>query len=414
MDKKIELINEYMLREYGRMLRDGEGFLQYPNIVPGSKAYETSLWDWDSFFTDVALRQLFVYNGTEVDISEYEKGCILNFLVNGEESGRLPIFITPTRVYPSHKNQQTNTHKPILAQHLAFISDSADSDYEWIRPFFHKVEKFISYYDSECRHSCGLYFWLDDGAQGVDNDPCNFYRQPKSCGSILLNSLMYRELLAMERISKALGYEDSAKSYSQKAEGIKDTINRLCWDERNGFYYSVDLNLLPIDPTSKRHSGAPRNWDCLIQKIDVWSGLLPMWAGITTKERAERIVKENLLDTRTFCAKYGIRSLAKTEQMYQVIPSGNPSCWLGPAWILSNYLAFEGMLRYGFEDEAIKLAKKTIELLGKDLEECGDFHEYYDPDTGAPIFNQGFQSWNFLVINMIAYLKGKKHITVAN
>jgi putative isomerase len=213
---------------------------------------------------------------------------------------------------------------------------------------------------------------------------------------------MYRELLAMDRISKALGYGDRAFTYSKKAERLRDTINRLCWDERNGFYYSVDLNLLPIDPMSKRHSGAPRNWDCLIQKIDVWSGLLPMWAGITTKERAERIVKENLLDTRTFCAEYGIRSLARTEQMYQVVPSGNPSCWLGPVWILSNYLAFEGMLRYGFEEEAVALAKKTVELLGNDLEESGDFHEYYDPDTGAPIFNQGFQSWNFLVINMIA------------
>ena len=100
--------------------------------------------------------------------------------------------------------------------------------------------------------------------------------------------------------------------------------------------------------------------------------------------------------------------------MYQVIPSGNPSCWLGPVWILSNYLAFEGMLRYGFVNEARELAEKTITLLGQDIENCGDFHEYYDPDTGAPIFNKGFQSWNFLVINMIAWLKEKNHIRVGD
>ena len=412
MDKKIELINEYMLREYRRMLRDAEGFLQYPNIVPGSKAYETSLWDWDSFFTDVALTQLFSYNDLDVDIFEYQSGCILNFLANGEENGRLPIFITPTRVYPSHKNQQTNNHKPILAQHIVFISKSTHKGYEWVRPYFERVERFIEYYDKECLHPCGLYFWLDDGAQGVDNDPCNFYRQPKSCGSILLNTLMYCELLAMEHISTALGYSEKANNYANKAERLGDAINRLCWDERNGFYYSVDLNLLPVIPDAKRHAGAPRNWDCLIQKIDVWSGLLPMWAGITTPERAERIVKENLFDQRTYCARYGIRSLSKLEQMYQVVPSGNPSCWLGPVWILSNYLAFEGMLRYGFINEARELAEKTVTLLGQDIENCGDFHEYYDPDTGAPIFNKGFQSWNFLVINMIAWLKGKNHIPV--
>ena len=414
MNTKEKLINEYMLREYSRMLRGAEGYLRYPNIVPGSRAYETSLWDWDSLFTDVALTQLFEYNGVDVDITEYRTGCILNFLVNGEENGRLPIFITPVRVYPSPKNQSTNIHKPVLAQHIAFICENTDAGYDWIRPHFDRVEQFIEYYDRECLHSCGLYFWLDDGAQGVDNDPCCFYRPAKSCGSILLNSLMYRELLAMARISEALGRSEGAVAYREKAEKLAEAINRLCWDERNGFYYSVDLNLLPVIPGANRHAGAPRNWDTLIQKIDVWSGLLPMWAGIASPERAERIVKENLMDQRTFGARYGIRSLSKLEQMYQVIPSGNPSCWLGPVWGLSNYMAFEAMLRYGFETEAKELAEKTVELFGKDIEECGDMHEYYEPDTGAPVFNQGFQSWNFLVINMIAWLNGKEYIRLAD
>ena len=137
-----------------------------------------------------------------------------------------------------------------------------------------------------------------------------------------------------------------------------------------------------------------------------------MAVGIAEPGRAERIVRENLLDSRTFGARYGIRSLSKLEQMYQVVPSGNPSCWLGPVWGLSNYLAFEAMIRYGYEDEAKALAERTIELFGKDIEECGDMHEYYDPDTGAPIFNQGFQSWNFLVINMISWLKTGSFIRV--
>ena len=145
MDKKIELINNYMTQEYGRMLREGEGFLQYKNIVPGSKAYETSLWDWDSLFTDVALRQLFVYNNMDVDISEYEKGCVLNFLVNGKEDGSLPIFITPTKIHPSPQRQYTNIHKPVLAQHIVFISENTNGGYSWIEPHFEKVERFMSY-----------------------------------------------------------------------------------------------------------------------------------------------------------------------------------------------------------------------------------------------------------------------------
>ena len=38
-------------------------------------------------------------------------------------------------------------------------------------------------------------------------------------------------------------------------------------------------------------------------------------------------------------------------------------------------------------------------------------HEYYDPDTGVGVHNQGFQSWNLLVNNMLAYLEGRKAIT---
>ena len=414
LDRKIDLINQYMQKEYGRMLRGGEGVMPYANIVPGSKAYETSLWDWDSWFTDVALLQLFRFNGIDADISEYEKGCVLNFLVNAQENGRLPIFIIPERVFPSVKNQNSNTHKPVIAQHIELIAEEGGQGYDWIAPYFDKLENFSSYYEKNCLHACGLYFWLDDSASGVDNDPCNFYRPDKSCGSILLNSLMYRELLSMEQICLHLGFAEKAKRYAERASALKDTINRLCWDERNGFYYSVDLNLRPVDPNAKRHSGAPRNWDSLIQKIDVWSGLLPMWAGIASPERAQRILRENLQDTRTFAGKYGIRSLSKLEQMYQVIPSGNPSCWLGPVWGLSNYLAFEGMLRYGYEEEAREMAEKTVDLLGSDIEACGDMHEYYDPDTGAPIFNQGFQSWNFLVINMISWLRNGTYISVAN
>jgi len=34
-------------------------------------------------------------------------------------------------------------------------------------------------------------------------------------------------------------------------------------------------------------------------------------------------------------------------------------------------------------------------------------HEFYNPDTGDPIMTKGFQNWNFLVLNMIAWLEGR-------
>ena len=73
-------------------------------------------------------------------------------------------------------------------------------------------------------------------------------------------------------------------------------------------------------------------------------------------------------------------------------------------------MCYRGLKDYGFEAEAEALAKKTITLFGKDLEQCGQLHEYYDPDTGEGVNNPGFQSWNLLVNNMIAELEGRKVI----
>jgi hypothetical protein len=43
----------------------------------------------------------------------------------------------------------------------------------------------------------------------------------------------------------------------------------------------------------------------------------------------------------------------------------------------------------------------------RDIERSGALHEYYQPDNGEPILNRGFQNWNYLVLNMIAWLEGK-------
>ena len=73
-------------------------------------------------------------------------------------------------------------------------------------------------------------------------------------------------------------------------------------------------------------------------------------------------------------------------------------------------MVFSGLHRYGFEEDARELCERTVELFGRDLEKNGCLHEYYHPDTGEPIVTCGFENWNFLVLNMIAYLEGDKFI----
>ncbi len=415
MEKYIALIHQYSRETYHQMTREANGLLKYPFIVPGSRSYSNSLWDWDSWLTDIAVRQI-MEDGQEKDLSfsAYEKGCILNFLEHTREDGRMPISVSPDSMMPDMASSAlTNIHKPCLAQHAAFVIRENGEDGEWLRPYLPRLEAFLGYYRRQMYHEAtGLYFWLDDLAIGVDNDPCTFYRPPKSSASIYLNCMMYRELLSMSYICGILCQEmpESRSFYEKEAASLKASVLRHLWDERNGFYYSADLNLRPIEPGVWLHSGMPRHWDCLLQKIDCWSGFLAMWAGIATPAQAQRIVEENLLKTELFYGEYGIRTLAKTEPMYRIVKSGNPSCWLGPVWGISNYLCFRGLVKYGFDKEAQDLAERTIRLFGEDLAQNGLLHEYYDPETGKGLNNPGFQNWNLLVNNMIAWMEGGRVI----
>jgi len=226
---------------------------------------------------------------------------------------------------------------------------------------------------------------------------------------------MYKELQAMVYLAKCLNQLEVAHEFDQDAIALKEAVQKNCWDERDGFFYSVDLNLMPISEVPRRilgldmviHSGFPRSYDCLIQRIGSWPGFLAMWSGIASPEQAKRMVSEHYKNEKTFNAPYGVRTLSKLEKMYSVRASGNPSNWLGPVWGISNYLVYKGLVKYGFRSEATELANKTIQLFGKDIQKHGALHEYYEPDSGEPILNKGFQNWNYLVLNIMAQEEGR-------
>ena len=394
-----EFICEYAKNNYKKCLREPDGSLSYNFIVPGS-CYGGQLWDWDSWLTDIALGEIV---GKD-DISDYEKGCVLNFLDHIDENGRIPILIeqkpgTATKWF----SVSNNSHKPCLAQHALYISEKSGS-VDWIEKDFDRLVSFVAWYERESLHSSGLYFWQDDFAIGVDNDPAVFYRPKKSSASIYLNCLMYKELCAMARLCEMLGKTAESRDYGAKSDALRKAVREHCWDERDGCFYSVDIGLLPIDKSVFLHSGYPRHWETLIQRIDTWTCFMPLWAGIATDEEAERLVAR-CLDERTFNSPYGIRSLSRLEKMYLVEKTSNPSCWLGPVWGVANYMIFEGFLRYGYIAEAKNLAEKTVMLFGRDIEKNGEMHEYYDPETGEGVHNKGFQSWNLLAVNMFEWLK---------
>ncbi|GAA1957366.1 MGH1-like glycoside hydrolase domain-containing protein [Microbacterium deminutum] len=417
-ERWMRLLQDFVRDHSAEMMREPSGILTHPYTVPSapdSPYYSTTLWDWDSWFVSVVLGQVEADTGEPGRFAAYEEGVIRNFLAHTDADGVMPILLKPDGPMlhgdPSRAGGfSQNMHKPVIAQQAALLTRRKGSA-EWIRDDLPVIERFLErYLESHVDAATGLAYWQTDFAVGVDNDPSVFYRPDRSCASIYLNSLLYRELLAYGSLLEDSGRASEANRWRGRAEDLADAVREHLWDERDGTFYSADLALRAIDEEDWLHSGAPRTWSSLLLRVDNWSSFLALWAGIATAEQAERM-RERYLDRRTFRADYGVRTLSKLEKQYSLRASNNPSNWLGPVWGVSNYLVFRGLDKYGFADDARELAEETVALFGRDLDATGALHEFYHPDTGEPIMTKGFQNWNFLVLNLIAYLEGRPMVT---
>jgi len=296
----------------------------------------------------------------------------------------------------------------VLAMNAALISGFIQ-DFNWLQTYFDKFELFYACYDKSYLNESGLYVWANDVMIGMDNDSATFGRPPKSSANIYLNSFMYRELKSMALICKGLGKANRETFYLNKAEQLQRIIVEECWDKRDGIYYSVDVDCKTRRPNPEvrgYHTGLGVTWKSLPLKVQTWCSFMPMWAGFASAEQSENMVSQHVKNTATFNSPFGVRTLSQDEKMYSVVATSNPSNWLGPIWIVANYIVYKGLKQYGFEEDAKEIGEKTLLLLGTDLEKNGALHEYYVPETGEGVIHKGFLNWNLLVLNMINEMDG--------
>ena len=407
-------LREYILAKVDATLRPPNRMMKYPFIDPGS-VYEGNLWDWDSFWAAYAL--LGITKNPEPAIRskralfiEHARGNVLNFLDWQQDDGYLPMMIQerdfpePYLIRKHREGAILNIHKPFLCQQICLVSDAAGG-FDWIAEKFGQIEAYFACYDRTYYFpSCGLYVWADDVMTGNDNDPSTFGRPRFSTAGMFLNGFMVVELRSAALIAEKLGRADRSHYYRAKAEALQAAIQAECWDPRDGFFYSVDVDV-KTRPYDWFHVGLGVFWKTLPIKIRAWPGFIPLWAGTATPDQAARLAR-HAADETTFCAPYGITSLAMDEKMFNIQPSLNPSNWLGGIWIIVDYIVFRGLMRYGYREQALSLCDKTLRLLHDDLVRTGTLHEYYDPRTGAPIMDPGFFNWNMLSVLMAEEARG--------
>ncbi|MCD8104762.1 MAG: trehalase / alfa-L-rhamnosidase / mannosyl oligosaccharide glucosidase [Lachnospiraceae bacterium] len=403
-------LKEYIIDHVGTLLKEPRSFIHYPYIDPGS-VYDGNVWDWDTYWSVYGLLGVMDAFPKEMQekILEHAQGNVWNFLDHQLPDGYIPMMIEVAKWPEPYLNMRhkegvlMNMHKPFLCGQICIISDYM-GDYEWIRAHLEQLEKYFSCYGRNYYfENCGLYVWCDDIMIGMDNDPASFGRPKFSTANIYLNSFMVRELQCMAKILRQFGRAERADDYETKAGNLVTAIQAECWDRRDQFFYSVDVDI----KTRKYdwfHQGLGVFWKTLPIKIRTWSGFIPMWAGFCDPEQAASLVR-HWKDESTFSSPFGIVTLAKDEKMFDLSVTNNPSNWLGPIWIVANYVVFRGFLNYGYTDEAEEMCARTLRLLGMDLEKSGCLHEYYNPFDGSPIMNGGFINWNILALSMVRELE---------
>ncbi len=408
----IDRILDYFGKTASQLLRSAEGVLVHPSIacsLPG-KAYSTTLWDWDTYWT---TRGLFRFATISNDsnfrtrVGEHAIGSFMNFFDHQSDEGRLAMALDVNNSDPfgclnKDRTKSQNQAKPVFSQLALLIADELGS-VDWLAPLFDKLLQFHASWVSGNQSQIGLLVWGNDVAIGNDNDPTTFGRPFFSSANPLLNCLFYEDLKAAAELARRLNRSNDAQRLSAQARALGEQIQKHCWDPRDQFYYTADVQCVDRrrDLIPNLKPGMDMSWHSLPLRIQTFTGFLPLWCGLAKQVQAKALIQANYLADDRFSGNWGVRSLSSKETMYCMDFSSNPSNWLGPVWIIVNYFVWKGLKDYGFHDEANDLADKTLRLLSADLATNGSLNEYYHPDTGMALSNKGFMDWNLLVLEMM-------------
>lgn len=142
---------------------------------------------------------------------------------------------------------------------------------------------------------------------------------------------------AAEIAEHLIGELDTAKRLRREAAELKERFNRDFWIEERGGYYAIGLD------------GDKRQIDSLTSNI----GHL-LWSGIVPDDRA-KVIARQLLSPELFSG-WGVRTLSTDDHGFN--PVGYHT---GTVWPHDNSIIAAGLARYGFREEANRIALAQFE-----------------------------------------------------
>lgn len=334
--------------------------LPHPYLVPsfaeGHEFDYDELFYWDSYFMAEGL--------LDAEHKELLMGILDDLFTLFK---RFKIIPNASRIYQTSRSQPPLLTSFIFDLYAAYdpgkkwfeeAMNIAKQEYEtvWMgtrKPNARQVYQGLSrYYDFNYLHA------IAEAESGWDMTP-RFNRKAMNYLPVDLNALLYKYEADFARAARILGDSREMARWEQVAKERKQTMNKLMWDQTRGLYYDFDY--------VKEKRG----------NVSSLAAYYPMWAGMVDGRHAQALVRA----LKRFEQKGG---LATTDSLPlgQYVPGSMPTQWAYPnGWAPLHFIVVKGLQRYGYHQDAKRIAMKWIRTNLIWFNEHGEFLEKYNVVT---------------------------------
>ena len=345
--------------------------LPYPYFVPSIKGAFQEMYYWDTFFAAKGIylsgKEEMVKNNADNMLYMIEK---LGYMPNGSHRGLFgrsqPPLLSETvkDLYGIYKDPVwLSTAYRVLKKEYKFWMEERMTETELNRYGFDATEENIPSFANMIKGRLkGLDFSGMSDREIVENEMCDAESGwdfnprcelcQKSYNHVDLNGILYGFCENMAYFASELSNGEEAL-WKERAEKRKELIHTLLFDGETFRDYNF---------VEKKHS-------------DIFSAasFCILWSGAATAEEAASTVKKLPLIE----CEYGVAVCENGERntTYQ---------WDWPnGWAPMHYIVVYGLLRYGYREDALRIAKKYTSSIEDIFEKTGTLWEKYNVLEGS-------------------------------
>lgn len=182
-----------------------------------------------------------------------------------------------------------------------------------------------------------------------------------------LSSLYALDCECLARIAAILGDEAGRREFEGKYRRAANGIDGQLWDPEREFYFD-------------------RSWAGRWSDARAASNFYPLLAGIPAPDRA-RLLVQRLQNPAEFWGDFVVPTISRDHPAFK-----DQQYWRGTIWPPTNYLVYQGLKRYRFDEAAAEFARRSARLFLGSWETYRLCRENYNSMTGEGGGHR-YQSW---------------------